>query len=105
MTRSIRIKTGTDRVVPTPFVAVHVSVTPFVSVVKFVVVQPLLLAIPDSGSLTIQLTVTLLMNHSLLPSVPVIIGATTGGVLSTTGGVGYAIAVAHTTSNERLLPA
>ena len=67
---------------PAPFVAEHCSVTPAVSAVRLVVAQPEDDAIPDSGSLTIQLTVTLLVYQPLLPKVPVISGAMIGGVVS-----------------------
>jgi hypothetical protein len=44
--------------------------------------HPLLDAMPDSGSLTFQLTVTSLIYQPLLPGVPDIIGCITGGVVS-----------------------
>ena len=69
---------------PAPFVAEQVKVTPAVSVVRVVCAQPVEDAIPDSGSLTFQTTVTLLLYQPLLPKVPVITGTTTGGVVSIT---------------------
>jgi hypothetical protein len=52
--------------------------------------HPLLDAMPDSGSLTSQLTVTSLTYQSSLPFVPDIIGCITGGVVS---GGGFTIRV------------
>jgi hypothetical protein len=47
--------------------------------------HPLLDAMPDSGSLTSQLTVTPLIYQPSLPSVPDIIGCITGSVASDGG--------------------
>ena len=79
---SILMVTGTDAVSPTPFVAEQVRVTPAVSVVNVVEVHPEDDAIPDSGSVTFQETVTVLRYHPLFPKVPAIAGVMTGGVVS-----------------------
>ncbi len=70
---------------PAPFVAEHVNVVPVVSESIVVVLHPVLDVIPDSGSLTLQLTVTSLVYQPLLPSVPFIVGVITGGVVSDCG--------------------
>src|SRR4051812_2540043 len=57
---SILTVTGTDIDNPARFVAEQVRVVPGVSVVSMVSVQPDEDAMPDSGSITPQLTVTLL---------------------------------------------
>ena len=67
---------------PAPFVAEQVKVTPAVSAVRVVGVQPVEDATPDSGSVTLQLAVTLLRYQPLLPRVPMIWGTITGGVVS-----------------------
>src|ERR1700720_1493766 len=79
---SILTVAETDAERPTPFVARHVNVAPAVSAVSVVGVQPEEDAIPDSGSVTFQLTPTLLVYQPLLPNVPVICGTMTGGVVS-----------------------
>jgi hypothetical protein len=79
---SILMVMGTDVVRPTPFVAEHVSVTPAVSTVRLEGAHPVDVRIPDSGSDTLQLTVTALRYQPLLPSVPVTFGLITGGVTS-----------------------
>src|SRR5579862_4881770 len=79
---SILIMTGTEADNPTPLIAAQVNVTPGVSIVNVVVVQPAEEAMPDSGSLTVQFTVTLLVYHLFLPRVPAICGLMTGGVVS-----------------------
>jgi hypothetical protein len=56
--------------VPPALVAVQVRVVPAVSVLIVVVLQPLVEVIADSGSVTVQLTVTLLTYQPLLPRVP-----------------------------------
>jgi hypothetical protein len=73
--------------VPGP--AEHVNVTPAVSVLSVVVPQPEDAPMPDSGSVTFQLTRTLLVYHPFMPFVPITTGAMSGGVVSvgeTTGG-------------------
>src|SRR5690349_2465925 len=55
---SILTTTESELVRPAPLVAVHVSVVPVVGVLKVVLVQPVLEAIPDSGSVAVQVTVT-----------------------------------------------
>ena len=67
---------------PAPFLAEHVRVAPGVFVVSVVVSQPFEDAIPDSLSVTLQLTVTLLWYHPFLPKVPETWGVTSGGVVS-----------------------
>ena len=68
--------------VPPALLAVQVKVMPIVSLVMLCVSQPLWLLMADSESLTFQLTVTSLTYQPLLPSVPLILGAITGAVLS-----------------------
>jgi hypothetical protein len=63
---------------PAPFVAEQVTCVPTVSVVKVVDPQPEDEAMPDSGSETVQLTVTSLLYQPL----PLALGVITGGVLS-----------------------
>jgi hypothetical protein len=72
--------TGTEFESPAPFVAEHVSVTPAVSEVRFVVVQPLEEATPDSGSVAAHATEIALVYQPLLPSVPVMVGVIDGAV-------------------------
>ena len=79
---SILIVTETEAESPAPFVAEQVKVAPAVSAVRVVGVHPVEDAMPDSGSVTFQLTVTLLRYHPLFPTVPVIWGLITGGVVS-----------------------
>jgi hypothetical protein len=67
-------------VVPPSLVALHVSVVAVVSEASVVVSQPLVERMTDSGSSTFQPTVTFVTYQPLLPSVPVIIGVTTGGL-------------------------
>ena len=67
---------------PAPFVAEQVTVWPVVSELSVVLSQPEDDAMPDSGSLTFQLTVTLLVYQPLAPAVPVTEGVMTGGVAS-----------------------
>src|SRR5215467_10086057 len=78
---SILTVTEVDVDRPAPFVAEQVSVTPVVSAVSVVDVQPDEDAIPDSGSVTFQVTPTLLLYQPLLPNVPVICGVIMGGVV------------------------
>src|SRR5439155_19903450 len=79
---SILMVTGTDIDNPAPFVAEHVRVVPGVSAVSVVAVQPDEDAMPDSGSLTLQLTVTLLLYQPFAPNVPAKCGVINGGVVS-----------------------
>jgi len=65
-------------------VAEQVTVVPAVSAVSVVGLQPVEEAIPDSGSTTVQVTVTALLYQPLLPAVPVMVWVMTGGVLSIT---------------------
>lgn len=73
--------------VPPALVAMQVRTVPFVSAVSEVEEQPVLEEIADSASVTVQLTLTLLLNQLLLPRVPVIFGAITGGVVSVVAGI------------------
>src|SRR5215510_6108856 len=64
--------TGTEVDRPAELLAEQVRVTPAVSAVRLIDVHPVEDAIPDSGSDTLQFTVTALRYQPLLPSVPVI---------------------------------
>lgn len=79
---SILMVTGTDAESPLPFVAEHVRVTPALSAFKVVGVQPEDAEIPEWGSMTLQLMITLLRYQPLFPNVPTICGVIAGGVLS-----------------------
>src|SRR5215510_5330788 len=74
---------GTEVDKPTALLAAHVRVTPAVSPVRVVGEHPVEDAIADSGSETLQFTVTALRYQPLLPNVPVICGVITGAVTST----------------------
>jgi hypothetical protein len=74
--------TDTDSVRSAPFVAVQVNVVPAVSPATFASSQPDELAIPDSGSATLHVTVALLVYQSSAPVVPLTAGVITGGVVS-----------------------
>ena len=76
---SILIVTGIELDSPAPFVAEHVNVAP---VVRIVGTQPVEEAMPVSGSLRLQLTVTLLVYQPLVPVGPETVGTITGGVSS-----------------------
>ena len=81
--RSILIVSDAVFVSPAPLVAEQVNVDPAEPLVRVVVPHPAEEdAIPDTGSVTLQLAVTLLTYQPLLPNVPVICGAMTGGVAS-----------------------
>src|SRR5262249_25227018 len=62
-----------------PFVAEQVAEKPAVSVVMDVEPHPVDDAMPDSGSVAFQVTVTLLTYQPFEPSVPAIVGVITGG--------------------------
>src|SRR6188474_545781 len=79
---SILIVTETEPERPELFVAEQVRVVPVVSEVKLDVLQPVEDAMPDSPSVTVQLTVTLLVYQPLAPNVPEMDGVTTGAVVS-----------------------
>ncbi len=79
---SILMVIGTERDSPAAFVTEHATVTPAVSAVKVVPVQPTEDVMPDSRSLMSQLTFTSLVYQPLLPNVPVTCGTTFGGVVS-----------------------
>ena len=57
----ILMVTGAEAVRPAPLVAEQVNVVPGVFAVRFTVPQPADVAMPDSGSVTLQLTVTSLV--------------------------------------------
>jgi hypothetical protein len=68
---------------PALFVAEHVNVTPVVSADSVVVLQPELVLIPDSGSVTLQLTVTgTVVFHPLALGAGLTVAVITGGVVS-----------------------
>ena len=67
---------------PSPFFAEQVRVVPGVSVVSVWVAQPVEVAMPDSGSVVDQETVTGPVYQPFAPAVPVMVGVITGGVLS-----------------------
>ncbi len=90
---SILMVTETELCNPAPLVAEQVKVTPGVSAVSVVLPQPVEDVTPDSGSVTVQLTVTLLRYHPLFPSVPEICGTITGGVVSSEAGPKLAVTV------------
>ena len=68
--------------VPPALVAEQVRVVPAVSVVIVVEPQPVLEEIAESGSDTVQLTVTSLTYQPLLPRVPATFGVMLGAVVS-----------------------
>jgi hypothetical protein len=67
-------------VVPPSLDAEHVNVTPVVSEVTVVALQPLSDKITDSGSTTVQLSVTCVVYQPFVPRVPKRTGVTCGGV-------------------------
>jgi hypothetical protein len=71
--------------VPPALVAVQVRVVPVVSVVIVVGPHPEVDVIDDSGSLTVQVTVTLETYQPFAPRVPLTAGVMTGGVASDGG--------------------
>src|SRR5947207_3136348 len=79
---SILIMTEAKDEILTPFVAEQVKVMPGVSAVKLDAPQPFEDVMPDSGSVTFQVTVTLLRYQPLFPRLPEICGMMTGGVVS-----------------------
>jgi hypothetical protein len=79
---SILIVTEFEVESPALFVAEQVRVVPVVSEVRVEGVQPVEVLIPDSLSVTVQLTVTLLIYQPLVPAVPEMDGVITGAVLS-----------------------
>src|SRR5436190_2690201 len=79
---SILILTGTEVESPTPFVAEQVRVTPAVSAASAAGPQPEDEAMPDSGSLTLQLTLTELSYQPFRPDVPWMLEVMTGGEVS-----------------------
>ena len=66
---------------PPPLVAEHVNVTPAVSAAT-VLAAHAGVVIKVSGSVTVQVTVTLLVYQPFCPSVPASAGVITGGVVS-----------------------
>jgi hypothetical protein len=79
---SILIVIDTDCDKPAPLTAVQVTIVPVVSALRVIAEHPVVDAIPDSASLTVQLTVTSLRNQLLMPEGPVAVGETIGGVVS-----------------------
>ena len=79
---SILIVTEAELERPALFVAEQVRVEPAVSEVKLDAVQPVEVLMPDSASVTVQLTVTLLVYQPFDPAVPEMEGVITGAVLS-----------------------
>ncbi len=79
---SIFIVTEPELDSPAPFVAEHVSVVPEVLLTRVAGTQPAEVPIPDSGSVRVQLTPTLLVYQPFAPRVPVRTGVITGEVLS-----------------------
>ena len=71
-----------ELVSPSPFFAEQVSAVPGVLAVRVCVVQPTEEAMPVSGSVVYQLTVTEPVYQPFAPAVPVMVGVITGGVLS-----------------------
>ena len=69
-------------VVPPELLAVHWKVVPAVSLLTVTALQPAVEEIDDSGSVAVQLTLTLLVYQPFAPKVPVTTGVTTGGVVS-----------------------
>ena len=67
-------------VVPPSLVAEQVSIVSVVSFVNVTALHPVVERMIDSGSVTDQLTVTVVVYQPLRPSVPEITGVTTGGV-------------------------
>jgi len=81
---SILIVTEAEFERPALFEAEQVSVVPVVLAVRFDVLQPVAERMPDSGSLVVQLTDTLLLYQPFVPAVPLTLGVMTGAVLSIT---------------------
>ena len=79
---SILIVTEAEFESPALFVAEQVRVRPIVSEVRMDVVQPVELLMPDSASVTVQLTVTSLLYQPFDPAVPEMDGVIKGTVLS-----------------------
>src|SRR5512132_2142367 len=67
-------------VVPPSLVAEHVRDSPVLSDVNVTTSQPAVEVMTDSGSVTLQLSVTLVVYQPFRPSAPVITGTTRGGV-------------------------
>ena len=72
-------------VLPALSVAEQLNVVPLaeVSDVMFDGPQPVELAMPDVGSVTVQVSATLVVYQPLLPTVPIAFATTEGAVLST----------------------
>ena len=81
---SILTTTGRELESPAPLTAEQVSVVPVVFAFRVAGLHALEDEMPDSGSVTLQLTVTLPVYQPLPPSVPAICGTMTGGVVSNT---------------------
>ena len=83
---SIRTVVAREAVNPAALVAVQVNVVPAVSRSSNTKSQPVAATIPDSGSVTLQLIVTVPRYQPLLPAFPLICGTIKGGVVSVIGG-------------------
>ena len=77
--------TDDELVSSSPSVAEQVSVVPAVSADNVAGPQPVEEEMPDSGSLTVHVTVVLLTYQPLFPRVPVTVDGITGGVVSAAG--------------------
>jgi hypothetical protein len=75
--------TDWEALLPALSVAEHVNVVPVVSLVTDVAAHPVVVATPEPVSEVAQLTCTSLVYQLFVPSVPVTVGVTVGGVLST----------------------
>jgi hypothetical protein len=87
-------------VVPPALVAEQEKVTPVVSLVTELLTQPVFELITDSGSVTVQVRVTLEMYHPLFPSVPLILGVITGPVVSGGETIALLTGAAHPGAGE-----
>jgi len=109
--RSIFTTTDAELVRPAPSTAEHVNVVPAVSADKVAVPQPELEVMPDSGSVTLQLTVTgAVVIHPPTPAAGLTVGTMTGGVVSpvaliTVNCVGNPALAKSDVAKVRVLPA
>jgi hypothetical protein len=67
---------------PAPLVAEHVRLVPGVSLDRLIGEHEFEEATPDSGSVALQVTVTLLWYQPFVPMVPLMVGVISGGVVS-----------------------
>ncbi len=98
------LKVFETEVIPPSLSAVQVSVMPVVSALSVRASQPSVDRMIDSGSTMLQLTVTVVTYHPFEPSVPEMIGVTTGGVGSpgTSGAVPAAPGVSSRPTTTRV---